>query len=110
MKTDMQKHIEEMATLDDPIVVEIETKRLLVAEHKHTNECLQYAALTGKAYCIAECRDKRVHCAATNAALLEALQAFVDAKDMTGWNEGNCDLWLGPIWHKATEAIRKASQ
>jgi hypothetical protein len=42
-----------------------------------------------------------------NAVLLEALTAFVDAKNMLGWSEGECDLWLGPIWHKATDAIRE---
>ena len=25
--------------------------------YKHTDECLRYAASTGKAFCIAECRD-----------------------------------------------------
>ena len=43
-----------------------------------------------------------------NAELLEALERFVNSKQMTGWDEGKCDLWLGPIWHKAVEAIRKA--
>ena len=28
-------------------------------EHLHTNECLNYAATTGTAHCIAECRDSR---------------------------------------------------
>ena len=27
--------------------------------HKHTDECLAYAAKTGKAFCIAPCRDSR---------------------------------------------------
>jgi len=27
--------------------------------HKHTDECLAYAAKTGKAFCIVECRDAR---------------------------------------------------
>ena len=43
----------------------------------------------------------------TNAELLEALEQFVNAKSMTGWNEGDCDMWLGPIWHVANEAIQK---
>jgi len=29
-------------------------------EHKHTDECLNYAAKTGRAWCIASCRDSRV--------------------------------------------------
>ena len=28
-----------------------------MSEHRHTNECLAYAAKTGKAFCIAECKD-----------------------------------------------------
>jgi hypothetical protein len=28
-------------------------------EHKHTDECLKYAASTGKPFCIVECTDSR---------------------------------------------------
>lgn len=34
---------------------EINSKKILI--HKHTDECLEYAAKTGKAICIVECRD-----------------------------------------------------
>jgi hypothetical protein len=30
--------------------------------HKHTDECLAYAASTGKAFCISECRDGQRLC------------------------------------------------
>lgn len=40
--------------------------------------------------------------------LLEALRAFVKARDMVGWSEGECDLWLGPAWEAARAAIDKA--
>ncbi len=50
-----------------------------------------------------------------NAALIaaapemaEALAAFVKSDKMLGWTEGDCDNWLGPIWHKAAAALRKA--
>ena len=59
---------------------------------------------------IALARKAQLDTAEKNRDLLDALQAFVDAKGMAGWNEGNCDLFLGPIWHKAQEAIRKAEE
>jgi len=40
--------------------------------------------------------------------LLEALESFVSAKNKCGWEEGQCDLWLGSIWHAAKDAIAKA--
>ena len=41
--------------------------------HKHTDECLRYATLTGKAFCISECADSR----------LSALAAGEGARRMT---------------------------
>lgn len=31
----------------------------MMTEHKHTDECLRYAAMTGKAFCITPCKDSR---------------------------------------------------
>jgi hypothetical protein len=31
----------------------------IVGDYKHTDECLRYAASTGKAFCIASCKDRR---------------------------------------------------
>lgn len=44
----------------DITVVQTGEKTVFVqpaGEHRHTDECLRYAAQTGKPYCIAECRD-----------------------------------------------------
>lgn len=30
-----------------------------MGDYKHTDECLRYAAATGKAFCIASCKDRR---------------------------------------------------
>ena len=43
-----------------------------MSEHKHTDECLAYAAKTGKAYCIAPCAD--AYQAAVDAAALRDQQ------------------------------------
>ena len=43
-------------------------------EHKHTDKCLEYAALTGKAFCIADCRDSRV---TPEARLRECVHAIL---------------------------------
>ena len=40
--------------------------------------------------------------------LLAACKAFVALRKCIGWNEGECDLFMGPAWHKATDAILKA--
>lgn len=40
-------------------------------EHKHTDECLNYAANTGNAFCIASCRDSRVTLEAKNRTIRE---------------------------------------
>lgn len=40
-----------------------------MAEHKHTDECLNYAADTGKAFCIASCKDSRVTLEAKDKAI-----------------------------------------
>lgn len=31
----------------------------MMTKHKHTDECLRYAAMTGKAYCITPCKNSR---------------------------------------------------
>jgi hypothetical protein len=40
--------------------------------------------------------------------LLAACKAFVALRKCIGWNEGECDLFMGPAWHKETDAILKA--
>jgi len=48
------------------------------SEHKHTDECLEYAAKTGKAFCIAECKDSYELGDAT-------LDTAKEAIDNAGW-------------------------
>jgi len=43
----------------------------LAANHKHTEECLRYAAQTGKAYCIQSCGESH----------LAALRKYEESKD-----------------------------
>ena len=48
--------IEEESRADKARIAELEAALLI---HKHTDECLHYAALTGRPFCIASCADSR---------------------------------------------------
>lgn len=42
--------------------------------------------------------------------LIDAARRFLEAREMVGWREGECDLFLGPIWHAVQDALRACGE
>jgi len=91
-------------------------KRLVIG---HTDECLQYAAQTGKAFCIASCADLRQQTVARVVALEELLKAVIGAETIEASIEyyryasrTNVALFWGEYYNRiadALEAVKKAN-
>ena len=42
-----------------------------------------------------------------NKEMLEICEMLVKSRETIGWEEGDCDLFLGVVWHRAREAVTK---
>ena len=66
-----------------------------MSEHRHTNECLAYAAKTGKAFCIAECKDSGEAIEREYAALKRENEKYLlGIKKLMGEQEGVPKGWI----------------
>jgi hypothetical protein len=63
-------------------------------KHKHTDQCLVYAAVTGKSFCIADCKDTRV---TTEARLRECVHAILKLPEPPAWLGDGPDERVGHI-------------
>ena len=52
--------------------------------HKHTDECLRYAAETGRPFCIAPCADSRRGSVEIERKAIEELVEYLSKKQTTG--------------------------
>ena len=73
--------------------------------HRHTDECLNYAATTGRTHCIAECRDSFAERKIARKLWEEVLAERVIQDEKWGDQRNLADLrWLGILAEEAGEA------